>query len=61
MTALGGWSRGVHWSSPGTARSGAGTESADAWTESHSGVVLGVPGVSAIELCALALGIEVAW
>ena len=41
--ALGGWSRGVHWSSLGTARSGAGTEPADAWTESHSGVVPGRP------------------
>ena len=58
--ALGGWSRGVHWSSPGTARSGASTETADIWTESHSCVILGAPDVSAFELCALALDIEVA-
>ena len=58
--ALGGWSRGVHWSSPGTARSGASAETADIWTESHSCVILGAPDVSALELCALALDIEVA-
>ena len=47
--AFGGWSRGVHWSSLGTVRSGAGTEIVVSRTESHSCVVLRAPGVSAFE------------
>ena len=48
VMALGGWNRGVHWNSLGTARSGACTEIVDVWTKSHSCHPRG-SGVSAFE------------